>query len=93
MMTPVDNSSPSNGAAIAVAVSDTNTPRIVFDAPNSGRPSGKRIPQSIGRPSVPRSILVAMTGAPFAKLNNTSSFNNKRNCMAVIACAGAAPEA
>ena len=63
----------SKAAHAEVAATDKSIPRIVFDAPNSGRPSMNPVPPSNGKEkSLPR-MSRAITGVPFATVSRNSS--------------------
>jgi hypothetical protein len=46
---------------------------MVFDGPNSGRPSAKRAPPSRGRAKVSLKMSLAATGVPLATANKIRS--------------------
>jgi len=75
---PILHPRPTKHAPTAVARTERNTPRMVFDVPNKGCPSAHFTPHSRGRENRLPKIFFASKGVPFASISrNTKCLINR----------------
>jgi len=70
---PILHPRPTKCPPIAVTRTERRIPRMVFDAPNTGCPSGQLAPLSSGRENRSPKILFATKGVPFASISRNSN--------------------
>jgi len=70
---PILHLRPTKRAPTAVTRTERKIPRIVFDAPNKGCPSGHLAPLSRGRENRLPKIFFATKGVPFASISRNSN--------------------
>jgi len=77
---PTFHDKPMIGATADVITIARTSPRIVFEGPNKGRPSKNLIPPSHGQAIKSPKTLFAITGIPFANVNNA------KHCRIIMGC-------